>query len=108
MVKEDVFEQLKREIIAADGQVNETLLEIKVDGAYQDVKMARAYPSSYSEEYINKDIERYYSNILNIARFDYGNVGAEGQSTYSADGTSIHYLNRDKYFKGVYPIGVIL
>ena len=43
MVNEDVFEQLKREIIAADGQVNETLLEIKVDGAYQDVKMARCH-----------------------------------------------------------------
>lgn len=107
MVKEDVFEKLKKEILEAEGQVNETLLEIKVEGAYEDVKMARDYPSSYSEEYIIKDMERYYSAILNIARFDYGNIGAEGQSSYSADGTSIHYLNRDRYFKGVYPIGEI-
>lgn len=109
MVKEDVFIALKTELEITEGAMfNETLLESKVNGAYEDVKMARNYPSSYSEKDINNDMERYYSTIRSVALFDYNQIGAEGQSSYNADGTSIHYLNRDRLFKGVVPIGGIL
>ena len=109
MVKEDVFEALKKELQITEGEkFNETLLEIKVNGAYEDVKAARNYPSSYSETAITSDMEKYYITILGIARYDYNQIGAEGQSSYSADGTSIKYLNRNSLFKGVLPIGGVL
>ncbi len=109
MVKEDVFESLKIELEITEGdKFNSTLLESKINAAYEDVKMARCYPSSYADAAIIADMERYYSAIRSIALFDYNQVGAEGQSSYSADGTSIHYLSRDKLFKGVLPIGDIL
>ena len=104
---DEIFENLKVEINADDSQsdkVNETLLRIKVEGAFRDVKNARNYPSIYSQAQIEADMIKYYSNIESIARYDYNKVGAEGQSSYSADGTSIRYLNRDKLFYGVYPI----
>lgn len=109
MVKEDVFESLKIELEITEGdKFNATLLESKIDAAYEDVKMARCYPATYSDVAIIDDMERYYSPIRSIALYDYNQVGAEGQSSYSADGTSIHYLSRDKLFKGVLPIGDIL
>lgn len=109
MVKEDVFDSLKTELEITEGdKLNETLLQSKVDAAYQDVKTARNYPGTYSDDKVNADMERYYSVIRSVALFDYNQVGAEGQSSYSADGTSIHYLNRDKLFKGVLPIGGII
>ena len=105
MVKEEVFESLKTELQAEEGELfNESLLQIKVEAAYREVVMARNYPSSYSEISIDKDMEQFYSTIRKIALFDYNQSGAAGQSSYSSDGTSIHYVNRDSYFKGVLPI----
>lgn len=104
---DEIFENLKVEINADDSQsdkVNETLLRLKVEGAYRDVKRARNYPSHYTEGWVENDMLNYYSNIESVARYDYNKVGAEGQSTYSADGTSIQYLSRDSLFRGVYPI----
>ena len=104
---DEIFENLKVEINADDSQsdkVNEPLLRKKVEGAFRDVKGARNYPSTYTESQIESDITKYYSNIESIARYDYNKVGAEGQSSYSADGVNIRYLNRDKLFNGVYPI----
>ena len=104
---DEIFENLKEEINADDSQsdkVNERLLRLKVEGAYRDVKRARNYPSHYAEAWVENDMLNYYSNIEAVARYDYNKVGAEGQSTYSADGTSIQYLSRDSLFRGVYPI----
>lgn len=104
---DEIFENLKAEISADEAQadkVNDALLKSKINGAFRDVQKARHYPSSYSKETIDADMVNFYSNIEAIARYDYNQIGAEGQTQYSADGTSIHYLDRDKLFYGVYPI----
>lgn len=103
----EIFDNLKSEIENDEVQsdkLNETLLRSKVDGAFREVKKARNYPKSYTDEMVEKDITDYYSNIEAIARYDYNQVGAEGQTQYSADGVSIHYVDRDKLFVGVLPI----
>ena len=83
---------------------NEDILTLKVKNAYREVKQARNYPKSYSEEMIAADMENYYSNIKELAIYDYNKVGAEGQTQYSADGESIHYIDRSKMFAGILPI----
>ncbi len=80
------------------------MLEVKVANALREVRMARNYPKTYSEERIISDLNDYYTNIRSIALYDYTKIGAEGQTQYSADGESIHYLNRDKLFTGIIPI----
>lgn len=104
---DEIFENLKVEILADEAQANvfsDTLLRSKIEGAYREVKQARNYPKHYSEQWVEQDMEYYYSNILAIARFDYNAVGSEGMSSYSSDGTSIKYNDRNKLFNGVYPI----
>lgn len=104
---EEIFENLKAEIYADVPQAdlfNETLLRSKVEGAFREVKAARRYPSSYSPQRIESDMVNFYSNIQNLARDDYNAVGGEGLSSYSADGASIHYRDRNRNFAGVYPI----
>ena len=104
---DEIFENLKAEILADVPQAdlfNESLLRSKVNGAYREVLQARNYPSTYSAERIESDIVRFYSNIQNLARDDYSAVGSEGLSSYSSDGTSIHYKDRNKNFAGVLPI----
>lgn len=103
----EIFENLKSEILADVAQadlLSEDLLLSKVKGAYREVRRARNYPSTYSESKIESDMQNFYSNIQNIARFDYNQVGSEGLSSYTGDGTTLHYNDRNKLFSGVYPI----
>lgn len=104
----EIFDNLKSEILADVAQADlfsEPLLKAKINGAYREVKRARNYPKSYTDAQIEDDMANYYSNIQDLARFDYNAVGSEGMTQYSADGTSIHYKDRDKLFYGIYPIG---
>lgn len=104
---DEIFENLKAEILADESQadlLSENLLKTKIKSAYREVLRARNYPKSYTEAQIEQDMLNYHVNIEDIARYDYNSVGAEGLSSYSADGTSIHYKDRDKLFYGVYPI----
>lgn len=103
----EIFDNLKSEIENDEVQcdkLNEALLRAKVDGAFREVKKARNYPKSYTEEMVEKDLTDYYSNIEAIARYDYNQIGAEGQTQYTADGVTIRYVDRDKLFAGVLPI----
>lgn len=98
-IKSELEIELKNEVA-----FNAELLALKVTNAYREVKQARNYPSTYSDEMIAKDMENFYSNIRAIAMYDYNQIGAEGQTQYSADGESIHYIDRNKLFSGVLPI----
>ena len=81
------------------------ILNVKVVNAIREVKAARNYPKTYSERAILEDLENnYYSNIKSIAMYDYTKIGAEGQTSYSADGEKIDYIERDKLFTGIVPI----
>ena len=103
---DEIFENLKGEILADVAQADlfsESLLKSKIKGAYREVVRARRYPKAYTEAEIEDDVVQFYSNIEDLARYDYNAVGSEGLSSYSADGTSIHYKDRDKLFYGVYP-----
>lgn len=105
---EQIIEDLTEELNMTEGkQFNATLLQSKVNAAYREVKLARKYPASYPDFAIESDMENYYSVIRSISLYDYNQVGAEGQTQYSADGTSIHYVDRDKLFKDVTPISAI-
>lgn len=104
---DEIFENLKAEIIADVAQadlLSETLLRAKINSAYREVVRARRYPKTWTEAQIESDMADYYSNVEDIARYDYNAVGSEGLSSYSADGISIHYKDRDKLFYGIYPI----
>lgn len=105
---DEIFENLKEEILADEAQADlfsENLLRKKIESAYREVKRARNYPKSYTEAQIEEDMREFFSNIEDIALYDYSGVGAEGLSSYSADGTSIHYKNRNECFEGVYRLG---
>lgn len=101
---ETIFEDLKTEL-ANEDTFNEDALLTKVKSAVREVKESRNYPFHYSDEMILKDIERYYSNIRELAMYDYSRLGAEGQESHSENGTSRVYVDRGKCFSGIIPLG---
>ena len=102
---EDVVSSLTTELEITEGErFNAALLRSKVENAYREVKTARRYPTSYTEAAIERDMENYYSQVRAVALYDYNATGSEFQSSFSEDGTSIHYTDRNALFSGVLPI----
>lgn len=100
---ENIIEELTTEL-QNEVDFNVDILRLKVNNAYREVKQARNYPSSYTDSMKEADMENFYTNVKALALYDYNKVGAEGQTQYSADGESIHYVDRNKMFVGILPI----
>ena len=82
---------------------DQRVLEVKIKLAIRDVISRRNYSaSSWSDKEILEDLNTYYSTITNIARYDYNQLGAEGESSHSENGVARTYVSRDELFKGVH------
>ena len=110
------LDELQDEIVAdltielsEDDDFSADVLAVKVKNAIKEIKSARMYPSSYTDEKIIKDLsDNYYSSIINLARYDYNQVGAEGQSAYSEGDNSRTWVDRNSLFNGIAPFVKIL
>ena len=103
-MENELIEDLTAELQITDKLFNASLLEIKVRNAIKEVKRARNYPSHYTEEMIDDDMERFYSQIRNIALYDYEQIGAENETSHSENNISRSFIDRDKLFAGILPL----
>lgn len=93
--------------LSSEPTFNESVLKQKVVGAIREVKTTRKYPSYYTEEQITADLFGFYSNMRNIALYDYNQVGAEFQQSSNENGTSRTYVDRKSLFNGILPLSRI-
>ena len=103
-LEQELIADLTIELEIADENFNSQLLLSKVRNALREVKRARRYPKSYSDERIEHDLYNYYSNIRNIALYDYNTIGMEFQESSSENSTSRTMSDRDKLFAGIIPL----
>lgn len=103
-LEQEIIDDLTVELEIADENFNPTLLRSKVQNALREVKRARKYPDSYSDSRIERDMRDYYSNIRNIALYDYNTIGMEFQSSSGENSTNRVMIDRDKLFAGIIPI----
>ena len=96
-VDEDLVAEL--EIYKANEQ---KLLKLKVKNAVREVRNRRDYPSHFTENDIQNDLNRLYSNIHDLALYDYNQIGVEGQSSHSENGESRAWKDREDCLKGVF------
>lgn len=107
-MKAEIITDLTTELMVTDGDLfNLPLLNSKVNNAVMEVKAARKYPKSYDDEKIDSDLVAFYSQIRNLALYDYNQSGAEGQTSFSGDGNNIHYVDRKEMFAQIIPLAVI-
>lgn len=107
-LEQEIFADLSAELSVSDENFNETLLLSKVRNSMREVKRARNYPKAYTDSQIEADMYDYFSNIRNIALYDYNQIGAEGQTSSGENGTSRSYVDRNKYFAGICPFVRVL
>lgn len=111
-----VYAELHKELVTdlttelkSDPKFDADILSVKVKNAIKEVIMRRSYEnSSYKEDRIAKDLERYYSTIRQIALYDYNQVGVEGQQSHNEGGTSRSWVDREKLFNGVHAFVKVL
>jgi len=77
------------------------VLSSKIRNAYREVKRTRNYQSSHTQEFIDRDMENFYSNIRELALYDFNQAGAEGQTSHSENGTSRIWKDRKECLNGV-------
>lgn len=104
-LQEELISDISAEL-ESEPTFNESILRSKVINAIRDVKRARRYPSSYTDEKIQSDLYNYYSNIRSIAVYDYNMIGAEGEQSHSENSISRSYIDRNKLFSGIVSIAV--
>lgn len=87
-----------------DPEFNADVLALKVRNAIREVKVKRNYgATNYTDEQIEKDLEKFYVVVENVARYDYNQIGVEGEKSHSENGINRTYVSRDSLFAVVHP-----
>lgn len=83
---------------------SDSVIKQKVVNAIREVRQARRYPSYYTDDVIEKDIYNYYTNIRNIALYDFAQIGAPFEESHNENSVSRSWMDRAKLFNGILPI----
>lgn len=102
-LQEELIADLTAEL-ESESTFNAKVLQSKIVGAIREVKTKRKYPYYYTSSQIEKDLYGFYSNIRNIALYDYNRVGAEFEKSHNENSVSRTFGDREKLFHGVLPM----
>lgn len=90
--------------VVFDQKEKNPLIEQLVEQARQEVIKSRMYPSTYTQEQIDNDVKNYEGVIVNLAVYDHSQAGEAYMASYTENGVSRNWKDREKLFAGVYPI----
>ena len=78
----------------------------KVASVVRELIQRRRYnKSKMSDSQIENDLENFYPQVLNVARYDFNTIGAEGEDRHTENGVDRTFTERSKMWSGVVPIG---
>jgi len=88
--------------LASEPSFDKSVLAIKVKLAVKElIALRNYYATSMTDAQIERDIERFYPQVMNVARYDYNLIGAEGEASHSENGISRTYFDRKVLWNGV-------
>ena len=98
-------EEILKDLMLEIGSLSEggkTCLSSKIKNAIREVKLKRNYPEHFTDTQIEKDLKKHYSNIRELALYDFNQFGAEGQTSHNENGTNRTWKNRNDCLIGVF------
>lgn len=104
---QELITDLQAELEPTDDQFDAVLLKTKVVGAYRDIRDTRRYPSYYTNDEIERDMENFYMTVRSLALYDYNTVGIEWQKVNKENDVSREFIRRSSLFSGVIPLSHI-
>lgn len=99
---------LTAELEGSGQTVLSSVLAVKVKAVAKELLNIRNYEhSGMTDGEIETDINRYYTQCMNVARYDYNQIGAEGEQSHNENGISRQYIDRGKLWSGVVPFAKV-
>ena len=96
------------DVVVFDQKEDNPLLEQLIKQVTNEVMNRRMYPSNYTQEQIDEDLKKFETTIVNAVVYDRSQAGESFMQSYSENGVSRTWTDRDKLFKDVYPFVKIL
>lgn len=84
------------------------LLEQLISQAEADIRAKRMYPEIYTEEKIAADMKKFQSVVVNLVVYDRSQAGENFMASYSENGVSRTWRDREDLFVGVFPFAKVL
>lgn len=94
--------------VVFDKKEEDPLLNQLIEQAKKEIAIKRMYPETYTEKDILSDLERFENNIIDLAVYDRSQAGEAYMASYSENGVSRSWKNREDLFFGVYPFVKVL
>ena len=113
MVDTTAFEKSITDVLAlemsADPTYNADVVASKVSAVVRELVQRRRYMKSGMADWaIVEDLENYYTQALNVSRFDFNTIGAEGEDRHTENGIDRSFIDRSKLWAGVVPISRVI
>lgn len=95
-------------VVVFDNIDDNPLIEQLIEQSRQEIISLRNYPSSYTQEQIDDDLAKYESVIVNLTVYDHSQAGENFMSSYSENGISRNWVDRNELLAGIFPYVKIL
>lgn len=88
---------------------NADVVASKVSAVVKELIQRRRYKKAGLPDYVvEEDLEDYFTQALNVARYDFNTIGAEGEDRHTENGVDRTFTERGKLWAGVVPIGRVI
>ena len=91
------------DVVVFDDKEENPFIEQLIKEAKDEVIGIRNYPESYSEEQINDDLKKFERTIVDLVVYDHSQAGESYMASYSENGVSRNWVDRNKLLKDIYP-----
>ena len=91
-------------VVVFDNIEDNPYIEQLIEQSRQEIISLRNYPSSYTQEQIDNDVAKYENIIVNLTVYDYSQAGEAYMASYSENGISRNWVERNKLLTGVIPL----
>lgn len=91
------------DVVVFDQKEDNPYIEQLIKQAKNEVVSKRNYPESYTDEKISEDLKQFEDVIVNLAVYDHSQAGEDYMASYSENGVSRSWKDRESLFVGVFP-----
>ena len=91
------------DVVVFDDKEENPFIEQLIKEATDEVIGIRNYPDSYSEDQINDDLKKFERTIVDLVVYDHSQAGESYMASYSENGVSRNWVDRNKLLKDIYP-----
>ena len=96
------------DVVVFDQKEDNPYIEQLIKQARNEVVSKRNYPESYTDEKISEDLKKFEDVIVNLSVYDHSQAGEAYMASYSENGVSRSWKDRESLFVGVFPFIIII